>query len=340
MSATHPPEFHLQRVGERMEAIVAGSEGIVTRYIAEVGQSRGKLLRPRVLITMASLGGRGAYESQVNCAACCELLHTATLIHDDVIDEAETRRGKLTLSSRFGNEIAVVVGDYLLALVFEAITSEHDFRLLELMFAASRELGLGVIEEVVNRNNLDLSVDKYYDVIYLKTGSLFALVSQMGAYLGGASPELQDLALSYGKQLGLAFQVVDDLLDLTLESAATGKPAMNDVKEGRITLPVIHGMLNAAPRTQELVEDYQAACVDHPGTAAEHESATALREHLSVSGCLSFAYSEAQRLLGGAAADRERMAEAGADSSALEILRGIEHTVLDVLSPSLASVRA
>lgn len=336
MSATQSPDHHLSRVGERMEAIVANSEGIVTRYIAEVGQSRGKLLRPRLLITMASLGGQGRYESLVNCAACCELLHTATLIHDDVIDEAETRRGKLTLSTRFGNEIAVVVGDYLLALVFEALTDERDFRLLEMMFAASRELGLGVIEEVVNRNNLDLSVDKYYDVIYLKTGSLFALVSQMGAYLGGSSIELQELARDYGKQLGLAFQVVDDLLDLTLDSAATGKPAMNDVKEGRITLPVIHGMLNAAPLTQELVEAYQAVCSEHPGSAAELESAGLLRTHLSTSGCLSFAYGEAQRLLDEAAGTRSAMAHAGAAGEALEVLSGIERTVLDVLSPSLA----
>ncbi|MCC7477933.1 polyprenyl synthetase family protein [bacterium] len=336
MSAAHSVQDQLQHVGERMEAIVAGSEGIVTRYIAEVGQSRGKLLRPRLLINMASLGDSGRYESFVNCAACCELLHTATLIHDDVIDEAETRRGKLTLSSRFGNEIAVVVGDYLLALVFEAVTSERDFRLLELMFAASRELGLGVIEEVVNRNNLDLSVEKYYDVIYLKTGSLFALVSQMGAYLGGAGEPLHGLARDYGKQLGLAFQVVDDLLDLTLDPAATGKPAMNDIKEGRITLPVIHAHLEAPELTAKLVDAYQSACAEQPGSAAEQGAAAELRSHLSALGSLGFAYGEAQRLLSGAAQTRSQMQAAGAGAAALEVLAGIEHSVLDVLSPSLA----
>lgn len=327
-----------------MEAIVAGSEGIVTRYIMEVGQSRGKLLRPRLLMTMGALAGRGTVDSMINCAACCELLHTATLIHDDVIDEAETRRGKLTLNTRFGNEIAVVVGDYLLALVFEAVTSERDFNLLELMFAASRELGLGVIEEVVNRNNLDLSIDKYYDVIYLKTGSLFALVSIMGAYLGGAGAELQELSRGYGKQLGLAFQVVDDLLDLTLDSAATGKPAMNDVKEGRITLPLIHAMLESREATQAVVEAYQSACVEaaekgEAGSAAEHESAAALRAHLAAHGSLSFAYGEARRLLGEARTFAEQMAAAGAGPQGLAELEAIEAGVLEVLAPSLSSLR-
>jgi octaprenyl-diphosphate synthase len=323
-----------------MEAITASSKGIVRQYICDVSQNRGKLIRPRLLIHMAQLFGGGRSENLVNCAACCELLHTASLIHDDVIDEAATRRGKLTLNTRYGNEIAVVVGDYLLALVFEAMCEEQDFELLSLMLAASRELGSGVIEEVANRNNFTLSVEKYYDVIYLKTASLFSLCTRMGAYLGGADARQQAMALEYGRLLGLAFQVVDDLLDLTLEASSTGKPAMIDIKEGRITLPLIHALIEAPDATRAAVEAYQAAVYEavqrgRPGESPEPEGAAALKDKLAGLGSLSFAYAEAGRLLAESQAHLAELA-AGGNPAARAELQAIAASVIEVLSPSLA----
>jgi geranylgeranyl pyrophosphate synthase len=216
----------LELTDRRMQQIVDGSDRIVARYLGDFARNRGKLLRPRLLLCFAELCGGGALHSLANCAACCELLHIATLIHDDVIDEADTRRGRATLSSRYGNEIAVIVGDYVLALVLRALNEERDFLLNDMLLATSQELGLGVIEEVVNRGNFGMNADSYFEVIYLKTAALFSLCCRIGAYLGGAGPEQVTRAGQYGKLLGLGFQVVDDLLDLTLDSATLGKPAM------------------------------------------------------------------------------------------------------------------
>jgi octaprenyl-diphosphate synthase len=309
----------------RMSEIVAQSDRMVLTYVAEVSKSRGKRLRPRLMIALAEMFGGTSLHSIANCAACCELLHTATLIHDDVIDEAPTRRGNLTLNSLYGNEIAVVVGDYLLALVLKAITREEDFRLIDMLLSTSQELGMGVIEEVLNRNNFTLAQERYFQVIYLKTASLFSLCCAMGAYLGKAGEEGIRRAGEYGKQLGLAFQVVDDLIDLVQDESASGKPAMNDIKEGRITLPVIHGLRAAPGQLQAAVEAFQAT----HSVEAEAELKKVLAEH----GSLDFAYNAAQRLMALARLEREWLALNGADKSALGQLAGIEELVFAALEP-------
>lgn len=317
-------DIALERVDRRIREIVAGSDRMVLQYIADVGTSRGKRLRPRLMIAVASLCGGAPAASLANCAACCELLHTATLIHDDVIDEAPTRRGSLTLSNMYGNEIAVVVGDYLLALVLRALNSERDHVLVDMLLETSQELGLGVIEEVLNRNNFVLSVEKYYDIIYLKTASLFSLCCSLGAYLACGPDEVKIArARDYGKTLGLAFQVVDDLLDLTADSAATGKPAMNDIREGRITLPVIHALLGDGVRTKELI----AGCQSEHDAAAER----ALKDHLAKTGSIRFAYGEAERLLREAREAGVQLAQA-AGSEATGDLEQLERTVIGVLN--------
>ncbi|MDQ3023930.1 MAG: polyprenyl synthetase family protein [bacterium] len=325
-------DIALERVDRRIREVVAGSDRMVLQYIADIGTSRGKRIRPRLMIAVAGMFGGAPAGTLANCAACCELLHTASLIHDDVIDEAPTRRGSLTLSNMYGNEIAVVVGDYLLALVLRALNSERDHKLVDMLLGTSQELGMGVIEEVLNRNNFVLSVEKYYDIIYLKTASLFSLCCELGAYLGGSStsepvarPAGLSLAQQYGKHLGLAFQVVDDLLDLTADSASTGKPAMNDVREGRITLPVIHALLEQPQRTKGLVEACQ--------TSGDAASAGALKAHLAQLGSVRFAYGEAKRLLAEAhAAGVELARAAGAETAdaAAELAR-LEGSVIGVL---------
>jgi geranylgeranyl pyrophosphate synthase len=320
-------DLALERVDRRIGEIVAGSDRMVLQYLAEAGTSRGKRLRPRLLLAVAALHGGAPAATLATCAACCELLHTASLIHDDVIDEAPTRRGQPTLSNLYGNEIAVVVGDYVLALTLRALNTERDYKLVDMLIAASQELGLGVIEEVLNRNNFVLSVEKYYDIIHLKTASLFALCCEMGAYVANTSAN-RDVAPglpgTYGKSLGLAFQVVDDLLDLTVDSAATGKPALNDVREGRITLPLIHALLAQPEPTKDLIE----ACQGERNSAAER----ALKQHLAQLGSVRFAYAEAQRLLAETRALGVQLAaSADGDPRAADELLRLEHSVISVL---------
>lgn len=289
---------------------------MVLAYLEEVAQGIGKRLRPQMLITFAELFGRGDSPAVIDCAACGELLHTASLIHDDVIDSAPSRRGLPTVNGRHGSEIAVIVGDYILALVFRRLIAMQDFTLLDLTVKASQNLGIGIIHEVRNRNRLGLSEEEYFSIIRLKTGALFGLVCQMGAYLGGASEHHQASAREYGHLFGLAFQVLDDLLDFTLTEDEAGKPTFSDLREGRITLPLIHAREVDEPHTRELVERFQ-----HQPTPASAES---IRRWLGESGSLSRSLGKAQELLGQSREEIERMSEGFARPEALSRLTDLE----------------
>jgi geranylgeranyl pyrophosphate synthase len=319
---------YIDLVEERIGEILADADQLVTRYVADISKSRGKRLRPRMLISFCEIFGGAEISSSINCSACCELLHTATLIHDDIIDEAATRRGNVTLSSMYGNEVAVIVGDYVLALVLKSLNHERDFELTEMLLDTSQELGMGVIEEVLNRNNFRLSVEKYYDVINLKTAVLFSLCCRMGAYLGGADERQIKLAGEYGRFLGLAFQIVDDLLDLTQDEQSTGKPVMSDLREGRITLALVHALMQDAPRTQDLAERYQETHAD--------EDAQAIKAHLFASGSIQFSMDSVRGFIAKARAVSVRMADDARHPQWLEELEDVEKRVLEVLPASVA----
>ena len=229
-------------IEKKLREFLAGSDPIVIQYMESIANQHGKRLRPKLVMIFARLFGDYDYKSSIAAACLSELFHTATLIHDDVIDSAEFRRGEETLSNRFGNEIAVIVGDYLLATVLDRVSKMRDFTLLDMFVGTSKKLGVGVIVEINNRNNFELNVERYLKVIELKTAVLFELCCRMGAYLGGANDSDQEIAGEYGREFGMAFQIVDDLLDIAADPAKTGKPVFNDLKEGRITLPVIHAL--------------------------------------------------------------------------------------------------
>ncbi len=289
----------LEEVEAALRDILFGSDQLVLDYVREVAQGVGKRLRPQLLIMFADLLGNPDARTVTNTAACCELLHTASLIHDDVIDEAETRRGLATLSSRYGNEIAVITGDYILALAFQRLTRIRDFTILELTMAASKQLGLGVIEEVRHRNRLDLPEEHYFEIIRYKTGALFALVCEGGAYLGGADEAAMALAREFGTSFGVGFQVVDDLLDVTLTENETGKPTFKDLQEGRITLPIIHAVSVDAEKTSDLVAAFQREHSD--------DTAARVREWLVESGALAYAVGKADGLFAQAGEELERL---------------------------------
>ena len=319
---------YIDLVEERIGEILADADQLVTRYVADISKSRGKRLRPRMLISFCEIFGGAEISTSINCSACCELLHTATLIHDDIIDEAATRRGNVTLNSTYGNEVAVIVGDYVLALVLKSLNLERDFQLTEMLLDTSQELGMGVIEEVLNRNNFSLSVEKYYDVINLKTAVLFSLCCSMGAYLGGASKKQIKLAGEYGRYLGLAFQIVDDLLDLTQDEASTGKPVMSDLREGRITLALVHALMQDAKRTQLLAERYQETHADG--------DADAIKAHLFASGSMQFAMDSVREFIARARQVAQHLEDEAGNPDWLGELVEIEQRVLEVLPASVA----
>ena len=288
----------IEDVEREMRSILYEADPLVHEYIALVAQGVGKRLRPLLLIMFADLFGAPKPVNVTVSAACCELLHTVSLIHDDVIDSAETRRGLATLNNRFGNEAAVIVGDYILAQSFLRLAQLRDFTILELTISASKKLGLGVIEEIRARDKLSLSAEKYYEMIGLKTGALFALVCEGGAYLGGADDTGMASAREFGRNLGLAFQVVDDLLDLTQSACDAGKPTFSDLREGRITLPVIYAYETDAKQTEALIGEYKEAYGD--------AQAQAIRGWLVESGALKRALEDAGGLLSRARSELER----------------------------------
>ncbi len=304
-------------IEKKLREVLLGSDPIVIQYMESIASQHGKRLRPKLVMIFARIFGGYDYKKSIETACLSELFHTATLIHDDVIDVAEVRRGYVTLSNQFGNEIAVIVGDYLLAMVLDRVSKLRDFSMLDMFVETSKKLGVGVLVEISNRNNFELSVENYLRVIELKTAVLFELCTRLGAHLGGADAAEISRAAAYGKNFGMAFQIVDDLLDIAADEKKTGKPVFNDLKEGRITLPLIYAM-SLDSSVERLLIKWQAAGEAIPAsdgeatageiTAAPREELEARSENVAMDGAETVAGGDREKLT---AALRERLFELG-----------------------------
>ncbi|MGH9469751.1 MAG: polyprenyl synthetase family protein [Terriglobia bacterium] len=220
------------------------------RPITEIGQylqlSGGKRLRPAlVLISSGACGYSG--RSAIRLGAVMELIHAATLIHDDVIDEAETRRGQPSTNARWGNHTCVLAGDWLYMQGLNIALGEHSFKILEILIGLTQVMVEGELLQLNQLRKLDLTEDDYLDLAYRKTACLFSACLRLGAVLGGQSEGIEMQLASYGTNLGLAFQVIDDLLDFTSSQEALGKPIGSDLREGKITLPLIYLLPKCSP---------------------------------------------------------------------------------------------
>jgi len=226
------------------------------RPITELGQylhlSGGKRLRPALLLLSAKLCG---YEgpSAIRLGAVMELIHTATLIHDDVIDEAETRRGRPSTNSRWGNHTSVLAGDWLYMQAFNIALTERNFKTLDILIGLTQVMVEGELLQLTQLKRIDLTEDDYLELVYRKTACLFSACLRLGALLGGQGEEAEIKLASYGSNLGLAFQVIDDLLDFTSSEQTLGKPTGNDLREGKITLPLIYLLPKCRPEEAEKI---------------------------------------------------------------------------------------
>jgi octaprenyl-diphosphate synthase len=229
----------LDRVEEQLEAWSRSSNPLTAEVSRYVLRKRGKRLRPALVLLTSHLFGPGPEEG-VYLASLVELIHTASLIHDDIVDRAETRRGSESVHSRWGPNITVLLGDYLyIKSIGLSLQSKHD-RIIRLLADVSTEMIEGELDEYALGGDLAISEDQYLGVIDKKTASLFSACCRIGAVLGRATEtEERDLA-EFGRNLGLCFQVVDDLLDFTGDENVLGKPVLTDLAEGRVTLPLIH----------------------------------------------------------------------------------------------------
>ena len=230
----------LQLVEEEFER-QARSNIQVIAYIGDyLRRSGGKRVRPGLtILSNYAVGGDGANYSSIRMATVMEFLHTATLVHDDVIDKAETRRNRPSINSEFGNQTAVLMGDWLYMSAFETSLAERSLPILDILTAVTRKMTEGELLQLTLLGRTDVSEEQYFDVIARKTAYLFSACCEIGALLGGANLETQTRLRDYGMNLGVAFQLVDDLLDFTGCEDVLGKPAGADLIEGKISLPLI-----------------------------------------------------------------------------------------------------
>ena len=201
--------------------------------------SGGKRLRALLTLGSAKLTGFKGQERDINLAACVELIHSATLLHDDVIDESKLRRGSKTTNSIWGNQSSILVGDYLLSRCFEMMVEDGDLEVLKLLSSTSSKIAQGEVMQLQHKGEADLLEETYVDIINLKTASLFSAATKTGACLSKSNDKEKKALESYGKNLGLAFQIADDALDYYAKEKLFGKEIGKDFFEGKVTLPLI-----------------------------------------------------------------------------------------------------
>lgn len=221
----------------------------IAQYIIESG---GKRLRP--LLVLLSSRAAGYRESEhLKLAAVIEFLHTATLLHDDVVDTSDMRRGRSTANAKWGNAPSVLVGDFLYARAFEMMVELESLPIMNVLSHATAVIAEGEVMQLMNVKNPDLTEEQYMVVIHNKTAMLFEASSHTGALLAGADPEQETALKDYGKHLGLAFQLVDDVLDYQGDAETMGKNVGDDLAEGKTTLPLIYAMAKGSDEERQLI---------------------------------------------------------------------------------------
>lgn len=214
--------------------------------------SGGKRLRPLlVLLSARALGYTG--RQHLDASAIIEFIHTATLLHDDVVDASELRRGRDTANTVWGNEASVLVGDFLYSRAFEMMVEIRSMRIMEIMARATNVIAEGEVMQLLNSNDADTSEESYLEVIHCKTAKLFEAAAQVGAVLAGSSEREEQAMAAYGMHLGAAFQLIDDVLDYSASSEHIGKNVGDDLAAGKPTLPLIHAMRRGTPGQVALI---------------------------------------------------------------------------------------
>lgn len=256
----------------------ASSNIQVIDYLGEyLRASGGKRVRPALLIlSNYAVGGNAAKDNVIRLATVMEMLHTATLVHDDIIDNADLRRNRSSVNARFGNQTAVLMGDWLYMSAFETTVRERSLEIIDILTRLTRKMTEGELIQLTRIGRLDISEAEYFDILERKTAFLFSACCEVGAILAGAGTAEQNALRDYGMHLGVAFQLSDDVLDLTSETETLGKAAGSDLLEGKLTLPLIY-LLEKVPSLEAKLEKIM---FDGEYTAISREDLRALlRDH-------------------------------------------------------------
>ena len=230
------------------------SDVVIIKTIAEhIIGSGGKRLRPSMVLLSALACGYAGGNRHHELAAVVEFIHTATLLHDDVVDESELRRGRKTANAEFGNAASVLVGDFLYSRAFQMMVATGDMRILRVLADATNTISEGEVLQLLNAHNTAITEAEYLTVIRRKTAKLFEAAAQLGALIAGVPDAHVEALGQYGMHIGTAFQLIDDVLDYSGDAASTGKNLGDDLNEGKPTLPLIHVLQNGSPEQMQVV---------------------------------------------------------------------------------------
>jgi octaprenyl-diphosphate synthase len=254
----------------------------IAEYIISAG---GKRIRPVLVLLLANAYGyRGVAHHEL--AAVVEFIHTATLLHDDVVDESSMRRGRQTANALFGNAASVLVGDFLYSRSFQMMVGLNNMRVMEILSEATNVIAEGEVLQLLNMHDPDVTQDSYLNVIRSKTAKLFEAAAQVGALIAGATDKQIEAAGEYGRSLGTAFQLIDDVLDYAGDAAEIGKNVGDDLREGKPTLPLIYLMENGTAEQRELVRN----CIEQ----GDEQNFDAVLAAVTSSGALDYTRREAE----------------------------------------------
>jgi octaprenyl-diphosphate synthase len=240
-----PVREDLDAVAHLLRDELSADDPFIGELVAHVLRTKGKLLRP-ALVFLSALACGGGSAARLRVGGACELIHVASLIHDDVIDAADLRRGQATVNAVWGNQVAVLMGDYLFSKAFHLLASLHDADMAAAMAAATVKMSQAEIKQIKHGNTPHTDATIYFDIIRGKTAHLFSAACRCGALTAGAPDPDARILSEFGLEWGMAFQITDDALDLTATPQQVGKPIGSDIQTGKVTLPIIYA-LTAAP---------------------------------------------------------------------------------------------
>ena len=269
------------------------SDVALIRQVAEyIVQSGGKRLRPAlVLFTAGAMGYKGTHHHEL--AAVVEFIHTASLLHDDVVDESDLRRGNRTANAIYGNAAAVFVGDFMYSRAFQMMVGVDSMHVMRVLADATNVIAEGEVLQLLNCHNADVVIDDYLRVIRYKTAKLFEAAARLGGIVAGADPETETRLAAFGMHLGTAFQLIDDVLDYSADEADTGKHLGDDLAEGKPTLPLIHVMQHGTPEQAALVR----GAIEHGGRDDFAAVLAAIQDSGALAETLRYAQEESKRAI-------------------------------------------
>lgn len=255
----------------------------IAEYIISAG---GKRIRPVLVLLLANAYGyRGTHHHEL--AAVVEFIHTATLLHDDVVDESSLRRGRQTANALFGNAASVLVGDFVYSRAFQMMVAVKSMRVMQILADATNVIAEGEVLQLLNMHDPDVTEERYLQVIRSKTAKLFEAAAQLGALIAGASDDAIDAAAEYGRSLGTAFQLIDDVLDYSGNASDIGKNVGDDLREGKPTLPLIYLMQHGTSEQRQLVR----SCIE----TGDEQHFSEILSAITNSGALDYTKEEAEK---------------------------------------------